>query len=118
MIHYNVTVGILAADNTQPHSRHVFLAQVDADEALRARAAREHSAEGLYVSDREDIIKAAVKDGVCEFLQRRNILVFGLVATADTKRAIVAGAGVPDRQPDFAGDGVRLWYYGQGKAEI
>src|ERR1035441_5679121 len=111
MMHYDVTVEILGAGNIHPDSRHVFLAQVTSDEVLRARAPREHRAEDVSVSDRENIIKEAVKDDACEFLQGRNILVFGLVAPADTSRAIVAGGGGPHRKPDFVGAGVRPWYY-------
>ena len=101
-MHYEITVELIAAGNIHPDSRHLFLAQVNSDEALRARASQGRRSEDMSVSDREGFIKAAVKDGVCEFLERRNILVFGLAATADTRRAIVAGAGVPGAHLDTA----------------
>jgi len=110
LLHYYVIVEVFAVGNIYPDSRHVFLAEVDSDQALRVAA--EQKVNG-FADDRERTIKTAVEDVVCDFLAARNILIYPLVAAPNTRRAMIGR--VPDKQPDSARDGMKLWYSGEAK---
>jgi hypothetical protein len=110
---YCITAEVTIMGNIHPEVRHVFIAEVDSEKAFHNLSGKRVKLGELSVFEREALIQETLIDATCDFLGARNILVPPFGATVDPK--LLRGGSVPNKQPEWETDGIKLWHCGESK---